>query len=55
MSLIGILAIVIVVLLFLLSITIAIIFELVKEIRRWRLKVAYLESDAKRNNEEMLQ
>lgn len=55
MSLVGILAIVIVVLLFLLSITIAIIFELVKEIRRWRLKVAYLETAIKRNDEEMLQ
>lgn len=55
MSLVGILAIVIVVLLLLLSITIAIIFELVKEIRRWRLKVAYLESDAMRNDKEMLQ
>ena len=54
MSLVGILAIVIVVLLLLLSITIAIIFELVKEIRRWRLKVAYLETAMKRNNEEML-
>ena len=55
MNLVGILAIVIVVLLFLLSITIAIIFELVKEIRRWRLKVVYLETAIKRNDEEMLQ
>lgn len=32
-----------------------IIAALVSEIRRWRLKVAYLESEIKRNDKEMLQ
>ena len=33
----------------------AIIILLCKEIRRWRFKVAYLESEMRRNNKEMLQ
>ena len=33
----------------------AVIVLLAKEIRRWRLRVAFLESEIKRNNREMLQ